>query len=233
MHLIYIGTYTGRGRRNKQPSRAWWDSQPTEFSWLLDRLRCFVFKIKLVRLLYICIGKRELFWVGGIIYTERESSWLDFEVENSGVGRAILHPANGNGGKKRISVFFLYKIEIVDRLSVPYFSTCIDTLFLNQILLRRQFRSFDSIVSPRPFNVCGRTRLRFCQQMTPCHRRNNGQQLNWINSARTGSFFSSFQAMEDQIIPAGETLYKIPVSLSDCEWPLKPNHFLDFCGGFF
>lgn len=39
--------------------------------------------------------------------------------------------------------------------------------------------------------------------------------------------------MEDQIIPAGETLYKIPLSFSGCEWPLKPDHFLDFRGGFF
>jgi hypothetical protein len=45
------------------------------------------------------------------------------------------------------------------------------------------------LVSPSPFNVCGRTRMRLCQQMTPCHRRNNGQQLNWINSTRAESFF--------------------------------------------
>ncbi len=96
-----------------------------------------------------------------------------------------IPPTEMEGKKKRISFFFLYKIEIVDRLSVPYFSTCIDTLFLNQILLRRQFRSFDSY----PQAVCGRTRMRLYQQMTPCHRRNNGQQLNWINSTRAGSFF--------------------------------------------
>lgn len=188
MHLIYIGTYTGRGRRNKQPSRAWWDSQPTEFSWLLDRLRCFVFKIKLVRLLYICIGKRELFWVGGIIYTERESSWLDFEVENSGVGRAILHPANGNGGKKRISVFFLYKIEIVDRLSVPIFRRVLIRCSSIRFSCGDSFDPSTRISAPVQ-RVWEDATASLCQQMTPCHRHNNGQQLNWINSTRAGSFF--------------------------------------------
>ncbi len=146
------------------------------------------------------------------IYRESHLDWnLKLRIPELVV--VILYPAsNGNGGKKkRIYCFFLCKIEIVCQCPI-----CRRVLIRCSSIRFSWGDSFDpsTRISAPVQRVWEDATASLCQQMTPCHRRNNGQQLNWINSTHAGSFIFSFKAMEDQMIPAGETLYKIPLSLS-------------------